>query len=107
MEKFGFADLIVEMNCRYPLLKERSRKYLLPETDDRKPDITVDLKEEDFLRYEKKVPDADREVCEYMLAGDCFYRRLLSFDGMLLHSSVVCFEDTAYVFSANRQNNGV
>lgn len=101
MEKFGFADLIVEMNCRYPVLYERSRKYLLPENDSRTPDITVDLNEEDFLRYLKKIPDADRDLCEYMLAGECFYRRLLSFDGMLLHSSVVAFDGKAYVFSAN------
>jgi len=100
MEKFCFANLIVEMNCQYPLLKDRSRKYLLPVSDDRTPDITVDIKEEDFLRYEKKVPDASREMCEYMLAGDCFYRRLLSFDGMLLHSSAVGFNNKAYVFSA-------
>ena len=101
MEKFYFADLIVEMNCQYPMLRDRSRKYLLPEDDGRKADITVDLTEADFLRYEKKIPDADREICEYMLAGDCFYRRLLSFDGMLLHSSVVAFDGKAYIFSAN------
>jgi hypothetical protein len=101
MEKFCFADLIVEMDCQYPMLKDRSRKYLLPDSDKRKPDITVNLSEDDFLRYEKKIPDADREICEYMLAGECFYRRLLSFDGMLLHSSVVGFDGKAYIFSAN------
>lgn len=101
MEKFGFADLIVEMDCRYPMLRDRSRKYLLPENDERKPDVTIELKEEDFLWYQKRLPDASRELSEYMLTGDCFYKKLLSLDGMLLHSSVVCFDGKAYAFSAN------
>ena len=101
MEKFGFADLIVEMDCRYPMLKDRSRKYLLPETDKRQADITIGVKEEDIERFSQNHPEADHETSEYVLSVEYFYRKLLSFDGMLLHSSVVTFDNRAYLFSAN------
>lgn len=100
MEKFGFAGLIVEMDCRYPMLKERSRKYLLPETE-KKPDIIINVTDEDISRFNERHPDADTETCEYVLSGEFFYRKLLSLDGMLIHSSVVTFENRAYLFSAN------
>ena len=101
MEKFYFADLTVDMNCHYPMLTQRSRKYLLPESDKREADITIDITKEDFKKYERALNSDDMNLCEYMLAGECFYRRLLSFDGMLLHSSAVCFENKTFVFSAD------
>lgn len=102
MEKFYFADLVVEMNCYHSIMKERSRKYLLPDSDDRQPDITVDIKVEDFERSRFHIPEyINDDEYEYALAGECFYRRLLSFDGMMLHSSVVEYKKKAYLFSAN------
>lgn len=102
MEKFFFADLVVDMNCHFPLLEKRSRKYLLPANDKREADITVDIDVNEFERSRFHIPDyiSDDEY-EYALAGEAFYRRLLSFDGMMLHSSVVEYNGRAYLFSAN------
>jgi len=36
---------------------------------------------------------------EYMLAGQLFYRNLLRYDGMLVHSSVIVMNGKAYLFS--------
>ena len=102
MEKFYFADLVVGMNCYHSLMKDRSRKYLLPDSDDRKPDITVDIKVEEYERSRFHIPDSiNDDEFEYALAGEAFYRRLLSFDGMMLHSSVVAYKGKAYLFSAD------
>ncbi len=102
MEKFCFADLTVEMNCHFPLLKNRSRKYLLPPDDKRKADITIDIDVNEFGREMFHLPvNLSDELFEYTLAGENFYRRLLSFNGMMLHSSVVEYKGRAYIFSAN------
>lgn len=38
--------------------------------------------------------------CEYLSTGGSFYRRLLQFNGMMLHSSAVVMDGYAYLFSA-------
>lgn len=38
--------------------------------------------------------------CEYLSTGSSFYRQLLRFDGMMLHSSAVVMDGYAYLFSA-------
>ncbi|MBO4338327.1 MAG: hypothetical protein J5877_00205 [Clostridia bacterium] len=102
MEYFSFAKLNVAMNCRYPMLKERSRKYLLPSCENITADIEVDVTSDIIDKYEKTASKGvTRDMIEYALAGEMFYRRLLSFDGMLLHSSVVEYNKKAYLFSAN------
>ncbi len=40
------------------------------------------------------------EDCEYLSTGSSFYRQLLNFDGMMLHSSAVVMDGYAYLFSA-------
>lgn len=101
MEKFLIADLVVQMNCQFPLLKKRSRQFLLPENDKRKTDMTVEITEEDYKRLEQKAKGFSDSDYEYMLLGEGFYRRLLRFDGMLLHSSAIEYGGKAYLFSAN------
>lgn len=38
--------------------------------------------------------------CEYLSTGGSFYRQLIGFDGMMLHSSAVVMDGYAYLFSA-------
>lgn len=38
--------------------------------------------------------------CEYLSTGGSFYRQLIQFDGMMLHSSAVVMDGYAYLFSA-------
>ena len=48
----------------------------------------------------KKQPHLSLDDCEYLTTGGSFYRQLLSFDGMMLHSSAVVMDGYAYLFSA-------
>ncbi|MBE6571319.1 MAG: hypothetical protein E7656_03595 [Ruminococcaceae bacterium] len=45
-------------------------------------------------------PHLSLDDCEYLCTGGSFYRQLLDFDGMLLHSSAVVMDGYAYLFSA-------
>ena len=40
-------------------------------------------------------------MCEYLATGSSFYRQLLNFDGIMLHSSAVVMDERAFLFSAD------
>lgn len=48
----------------------------------------------------ERAPHLSDESCEYLSTGSSFYRQLLDFDGMLLHSSAVMVDGKAYLFTA-------
>ncbi len=45
-------------------------------------------------------PHLSLDSCEYLSTGSSFYRQLIRFDGLLLHSSAVICDGFAYLFSA-------
>ena len=49
---------------------------------------------------QQRAPHLDLDSCEYLSTGGSFYRGLLDFDGMLLHSSAVMLDGKAYLFTA-------
>jgi len=61
-------------------------------------DITIDPQ---YQILKAVQPDADDDLCEYLASGRVFYRRLLDFDGMLLHASAIAMDGKAYLFSAD------
>ena len=48
----------------------------------------------------ERAPYLTDESCEYLSTGSSFYRQLLQFNGMLLHSSAVMMDGKAYLFTA-------
>ena len=60
-------------------------------------DITITS---DPQRLKEQQPHLSLDDCEYLCTGSSFYRQLLDFDGMLLHSSAVVMDGFAYLFSA-------
>lgn len=61
-------------------------------------DIVIDSHWE---RLQARYPNACAEDCEYLSTGSSFYRALLGFDGLMLHSSAVVVDGKAYLFTAN------
>ena len=61
------------------------------------PDMVVASKPEKFKQDQ---PNMSMDEFEYITTGGNFYRQLLPFDGMLLHSSAVVMDGYAYLFSA-------
>lgn len=48
----------------------------------------------------ERAPYLSDDSCEYLTTGSSFYRQLLRFEGMLLHSSAVMMDGKAYLFTA-------
>ncbi len=97
MAVYKIAGLTVNFNCRFDLLKSRSEKYLCCED---MAQISLSLDEDYYISRRKKFPALSDEEIEYIGMGAAFYKELLCFDGMMLHSSAVKLNDEAYLFSA-------
>lgn len=96
--KYDIAGIIVDMNIRYPRLRRQSEAYIY--TGDRPANITIRLNEDFYGEKLAENPHLDYEMIEYIWMGSEFYNALVHFDGMLLHSSCVVYNNEAYLFSA-------
>lgn len=99
MALYGFCGLTVKMNPIYKKLTERALPYFIGD-DDSEHDIFVPFTKSASERVSAACPTLSPEEAEYLLCGDKFHRKLLSFDGMMLHSSAVVYNGRAYLFSA-------
>ena len=97
--KLEVANLIVEINPRYELLKSRLGPYVY--NGEREVDIVIPLSEKFFIDRQKENPNLSLEECEYIYTGSCFYTELVKYDGIMLHASAVQYENYAYLFSAD------
>lgn len=89
------ADLIAEIPTADGLAV-RCQDYLHHE--EASPDITV---HRELYRREIFSPAATDSLVAYMEAAYQFYRQLLNFDGLYLHSSAVIKDGKAYLFSGH------
>lgn len=92
--KYKIADLVVEFEPKFEMLKARASKYQANENE--KVNLRMLLNEE----YLKKEEETTPELLEYIAFGTSFYKALVKFKGCLLHASAVVVEDEAYLFSA-------
>lgn len=100
MPIYRFAELRVQMNPQYPLLKKRSEPYLYDDSQcAMKGDICISVTPEEIALKQKQNPQCSIEDWEYMIAASQFYSGLLQYQGMLLHSSAISYQGKAYLFS--------
>lgn len=101
MEKlYSIAGLTVRMNCCGRSEKQGEAYRCWDHTE---PDVSIsreEIEEHISLRREK-YPTENEEIREYLSTGFVFYRHLLEFDGLMLHSSAVVVDGRAYVFAAD------
>lgn len=101
--KYNIAGLNVEYDAKYKKLEERSKKYLQDKNISnidfglRLSDKTI---EKELQRECYKNNKEDVELAEYMIIGSTFYKVLIKYNGLLLHSSAVVVDNEAYLFSA-------
>ncbi|MBR2877011.1 MAG: hypothetical protein IKC01_07725 [Clostridia bacterium] len=93
------ADLIVQVEPKYNLLKTRSVPYIY--SGEKKPDVIINLSDKFFSDRQKENPHLSIDECEYIYTGFYFYTEIVKFDGVMLHASAVQYENFAYLFSAN------
>lgn len=103
--KYQIADLIVEYEPKFDLLREHSEKYVI--TNDKKAiDIKINITDEQIKKIERNYSQRlykNRpivELIEYLEVGKEFYKKILDYNGCLLHSSAIVLENNAYLFSA-------
>lgn len=96
--RYNIADLILEMNVRFPRLTRQCTDYIY--TGDRPTNVSIKLSDAFFAARLEENPHLDYEMIEYIWMGSEFYNALIHFNGMLLHSSCVVYNNEAYLFSA-------
>lgn len=94
MKHYCIAGLRVAMNT-FGRTEEQARFYEVPVEGE--PDITITTTPD---QLQQTAPYLTVDECEYISSGSRFYKKLLQFDGMLLHASCVVVDDKAYLFSA-------
>jgi len=94
MPTYRIADLTVAMES-FGRTVRQAEPYLSDE--DVTPDITI---RSNWRSLKETAPHLSDEDCEYLSTGGSFYRQLVRFDGMMLHSSAVVMDGRAYLFSA-------
>ena len=97
--KYRIADLNVEFEPKFDMLKKRAEKYQMEGAEE--ADFEMLISENTWQREKAKDPNLDLEVYEYMQIGWQFYTKLLERQGCLLHASAVVVDDEAYLFSAD------
>ncbi len=96
MEKYYKAAGLVFRMESSGMTAERAERYRCA------PQKTVDFEiKVTWNRLKEKYPNITDNTAEYLATGFCFYRNLLNFNGLMLHSSAVVVDGKAYLFSAD------
>lgn len=98
MKSYSIAGLKVNMECT-GRGEIQAQKYLIDYTDS--PDITINANNEFVTKLHEKFPELSLDDSEYIYYSKMLNNALLDFDGLVLHSSAVAYENKAYLFSAN------
>lgn len=102
--KYRIADLNIAMITEYDKTYSQAQSYAVKnaawkkEEADGKIEFPKGWLEE---KREEEFPRNSMEDVEYICSGSLFYRILLKYNGMLLHSSAVVVDGYAYLFSAD------
>lgn len=91
---YQIAGLSVEMDT-FGRTEAQAKQYA---ANFGKADIVVSS---NWPRLRSRYPELSDDDGEYVFTGADFYRKLLEFDGLLLHSSAVVLDGNAYLFTAD------
>lgn len=92
---------IAELNVLIHYARERMIKQgEIYKADFENADIKIIIKDEMIKRLKNENPHLSEDEVEYIFTGGAFYEKLLNYNGVMLHSSAVCVDNEAYLFSA-------
>lgn len=92
--KYRIAGVLVAMNT-FGRTERQAIPYLCE--SDQKEDIIVCSDRKAVI---EKFPHVSEDMAEYLSTGFDFYRKLLNYDGFMMHASAVVVDGKAYLFSA-------
>ena len=93
VQYYKIAGLVVQMDTFGRTLAQ-AEPYLCEKAE---PQIIINT---DQQREQYGSKDLDEDDCEYIATGGWFYRYLVAYSGIVLHSSAVVVDGRAYLFSA-------
>lgn len=96
-QKYRIAELNVVITTENATVLRQAEKYRADFAEE--ADITINIPAE-LVDKQMAQMRCTREICEYLMIGSLFYRRLLKFDGFMMHASAIRYEGQAYLFSA-------
>ena len=94
MDYYIIASLNVAMES-FGRTVEQAKPYSADPVDS--PEIIICS---NWRKIKKRNPHLTDELCEYLSTGSSFYRQLIKFNGIMLHSSAVVVDGRAYLFTA-------
>lgn len=99
MAVFTIADLniLIQNKCKYTDIV--CKDYLCKQANP-KIDFCVSGTQEDYIKDKAILPDADDGYLESLSIYRQIARKMLDYNGIVLHSSVVEMNDVAYAFAA-------
>lgn len=99
MTHYHIADLYVDIDAHYDLMRRRLVKYELanPPTID----FTINVTPEKIKAFQAKQPHLSLPEAEYILISSVFNRHLLHYQRFYLHASAICFHGVGILFSAD------
>ena len=100
MGKYIIAGLKTEFNVRYDKLRKKMKDYEA-DFDSSEADIKFELTDAFLKEKMKEIPCMNMEQHEYFWSGQAFNSELMDFGGIMLHSSCVEKDGSAYLFSAD------
>lgn len=100
MAFFQIAGLTVQMDPKETILPRNSQAYRLDTDCPAHIDMDITLTPEKIAEIQEREPNMPLDYIEYMYTGALFYHKLLTFQGLMLHSSAVVYKGYAYLFSA-------
>lgn len=92
---YNISGLSVKMKT-FGRTEKQAEAYLSESVEN--PDITIQV---DWHLLKDLHPEVSMDDCEYICTGISFYKQLLDFGGMMLHSSAVVVDGKAYLFTAD------
>ena len=98
MQKYRIADLVVGVDFQYERGYNQAQPYRID--DETEPDLCLKPTDKQIEYVLNRGVDTI-ELAEYCATRWLFQKIILNFDGLVLHSSAVVYEDKAYLFSAN------
>ena len=98
MAIYRMADLNIDIHNEHPYTARICREYLAPAGA--AADMTVYPNPDEYEADRKVVPTATDGYLEGLSIYRCIAKKLLSFDGIILHASVVERGGKAYAFCA-------
>lgn len=99
MKNYCIADLSVNMKVHGTTLRQ-AEKYKVSDAPAVSSDIEIGALDNSIAYFKDKYPNMTDDTLEYLISGTKFYKKLVDYNGFMLHASAVVYRDKAYLFSA-------